>query len=139
MTEFCLSILKDSPTFCLKQKGLDSLAHLIGMLVKAPTKLCPHKKRKTKQRLLMMSVAPFLGLVKKQYSVTHDITSFNRKQLPVLCWGRGTGYSSYEAALLALKKFMNLTNLTADKNVICLILVFKGFFVHSILQHSKVL
>ena len=41
-----------------------------------------------------MSVAPFLGLVKKQYSVTRDIpdsalcTSY-RKQLPVLCRGRG--------------------------------------------------
>ena len=64
------------------------------MLAKVHTKLWPHKKRKPKKRLLIMSVAPFLGLVKKQYSVTRDIpdsalcTSY-RKQLTVLCRGRG--------------------------------------------------
>lgn len=54
---------------CSTPKGLDSLAHLIEMLAKVHTQLCPHKKRKPKKRLLMMSVAPFLGLVKKQYTV----------------------------------------------------------------------
>ena len=64
------------------------------MLAKVHTKICPHKKRKAKKRLLMVSVAPFVGLVKKQYSVTRDIPdsalcTSDRKQLPVLCRGRG--------------------------------------------------
>lgn len=90
-----------------------------------------------------MSVAPFLWLVKKQYSVTPDIpdsalcTSY-RKQLPVLSRGTGNAYWGYEAAFLELK-IMNLTSLNQwKKSFVCLILVFKGFFVHSGVQHSKV-
>ena len=110
------------------------------MLAKVHTQLCPHKKGNLRNDFWWWVLHHFSGWWRNsiQYSVTRDIpgsalcTSY-RKKLPVLCYGRGNGYWSYEATFLEVKRFMNLTILSH-----CLILIFKGFFVHSRVQQSKV-